>query len=315
MGSTTPAIEVRGLKKTFGKNVALAGVDFTVPRGRVVSLLGPNGAGKSTTISIICGLVLQSEGEAEVLGKSVREKPKEVKSKLGIVPQEVSLYSDLTAYENLMFWGRMYGLSGKALKDRVREVLELTGLEERKKEKLEKYSGGMKRRINIGAALLHKPEVLIMDEPTVGIDPQSRRHILDNVKELNRLGVTILYTTHYMEEAQELSDTIIIIDRGRVIANGSHQELVKIVGSLEKVTAELAGDPMEAENLWKKVPGVKEIYTEDGRVSLFTEDSDSLLPKLFTTAHQASIHVRSVDIKQPNLEAVFLHLTGRDLRD
>jgi ABC-2 type transport system ATP-binding protein len=314
-GGFMAAVEVRDLKKSFKEIKALDGIDFDVPEGKIVSLLGPNGAGKSTTISVLCGLLPSDGGETYVLGKSVRTSPREVKGSLGVVPQEVALYPDLSAKENLLFWGRMYGLSGRTLKERTAEVLDLTGLAERQHKKIETFSGGMKRRINIGAALLHKPQVLIMDEPTVGIDPQSRRHILDSVKRLNENGMTVLYTTHYMEEAQELSHHIVIIDHGKVIASGTHAELIKLVGSLDRIRAVVAGNAETAVRTWSGLPGVKQVSNEENIVTILAEESDPLLPELFRTAHEGKIHVQSVDVKEPNLEAVFLHLTGRELRD
>ena len=190
------AIEVRNLKKSFGDFQAVQDATFSIAQGEVFSLLGPNGAGKSTTISMLSGLLTPTDGDASIMGYSVTKEPEAAKKSLGVVPQDIALYPDLSARENLVFWGKMYGLRGAALKSRVDEVLEVIGLADRQKDHIGKFSGGMKRRVNIGAALLHKPAVIIMDEPTVGIDPQSRRHILDNVKELNRQGMTVLYTTH-----------------------------------------------------------------------------------------------------------------------
>ncbi len=229
------AIEVKNLHKSFGNLQAVQDASFHAIQGEVLGLLGPNGAGKSTTISILCGLLAPDSGEASIMGHSVTREAELAKTSLGVVPQDLALYLDLSARENLDFWGRMYGLRGKALKARVDEVLEIIGLADRQKDHVGKFSGGMKRRVNIGAALLHKPQVVIMDEPTVGIDPQSRRHILDNVKELNQQGMTVLYTTHYMEEAAELSDHIAIMDKGNVIAHGTHDELIKLVGGQTRI--------------------------------------------------------------------------------
>ncbi|MDO9301320.1 MAG: ATP-binding cassette domain-containing protein, partial [Anaerolineales bacterium] len=213
-----PAIEVLGLRKSFGENHAVQGVSFNVKQGEIFSLLGPNGAGKTTTISMLSCLLRPNDGDARVMGHSIRSDPMGVKSVLGVVPQDLALYEDLTARENLFFWGKMYGLRGSKLKLRVDEVLDVIGLRDRANERVGKYSGGMKRRVNIGVALLHKPKVIYMDEPTVGIDPQSRRNILDSVVALKDEGMTVLYTTHYMEEAQELSDHIGIMDHGKLIA-------------------------------------------------------------------------------------------------
>jgi len=220
------AIQVQDLHKKFEDVYAVQGVSFDVQAGEIFSLLGPNGAGKSTIISMLACLLEPTQGDALVMGHSILHDPMAVKAAIGVIPQDIALYEDLSARENLNFWGKMYGLRGGALRQRVGEVLEVIGLTERQKGRVSKFSGGMKRRLNIGIALLHKPQVIIMDEPTVGIDPQTRRNILDNVKELNQQGMTVLYTTHYMEEAQELSDRIAIMDQGEIIAHGTHDELV-----------------------------------------------------------------------------------------
>jgi len=238
-----------------------------------------------------------------------------VKSVLGVVPQDIALYEDLTARENLSFWGKMYGLRGSKLKLRVEEVLDIIGLRDRAKERVSKYSGGMKRRVNIGVALLHKPKVIYMDEPTVGIDPQSRRNILDSVVALKNEGMTVLYTTHYMEEAEELSDHIGIMDYGKLIACGTGEELVKLVGQQTRIDLTLNGDGANLMNLWRDIEGVSRVSAEDGLVTVLVTDSNLVLPHLFEGAAKLSIRITSVDIREPNLEAVFLHLTGRALRD
>ncbi|HNZ83517.1 MAG TPA: ABC transporter ATP-binding protein, partial [Sedimentibacter sp.] len=222
-------LKVENLYKNFGNIRAVDGISFEVERGEVFGLLGPNGAGKSTTISIISTLLPPTKGEILFEGESIFKNSKNLRQKLGIVPQDVALYPTLTGYENLRFWGNLYGLKGADLKKRINEVAEIIGLNGRLKDKVDKYSGGMKRRLNIGAALLHEPELLIMDEPTVGIDPQSRSHILDTVLKLNAQGMTIIYTTHYMEEAEELCSRICIMDEGKIIASGTKQELVELV--------------------------------------------------------------------------------------
>lgn len=309
------AIRVRDLRKRFGELEAVRGISFDVQAGEIFSLLGPNGAGKSTTISMLACLLEPTGGDALVMGHSILSDPMAVKGAIGVVPQEIALYEDLSARENLDFWGKMYGLRGEALRQRVDQVLELVGLTERQKDRVQTYSGGMKRRINIGIALLHRPDVIIMDEPTVGIDPQTRRNILDGVKAFNRDGMTVLYTTHYMEEAQELSDHIAIMDQGELIACGTHDELVQIVGELDRVELTLNADAESMVQCWQETAGVQQVTSQDGTVTLLVDDSNVVLPNLFESANQAGVRITSVEIQEPNLEAVFLHLTGRALRD
>lgn len=315
------AIEVQDLKKNFGELKAVQGVNFAVERGEIFSLLGPNGAGKSTTISMLSGLLQPDDGEARLMGHSVRSAGEAAKAALGVVPQDIALYPDLSARENLEFWGKMYGLRGAALRQRVDEVLDVIGLKDRQKDRVGKFSGGMKRRVNIGAALLHKPRVVIMDEPTVGIDPQSRRHILDNVKDLNAQGMTVLYVTHYMEEAAELSDHIAIVDQGRVIAYGTHAELMALVGEQTRVDLKLSAAVGALAAEWRTAPGVTQVsLAEDAAggpptASVLCDDSNRVLPHLFEIAGRHGVRLASVDIQEPNLETVFLHLTGKALRD
>ncbi len=317
------AIETRDLHKNFGDVHAVKGVSLNAQSGEILSLLGPNGAGKSTTISMLACLLEPTQGDALVMGHSIRREPMAVKTAIGVVPQDIALYEDLSARANLRFWGKMYGLRGASLDQRVDQVLEVIGLADRQKGAVSKYSGGMKRRLNIGIALLHKPDVLILDEPTVGIDPQTRRNILESVKELNRLGMTVLYTTHYMEEAQELSDHIAIMDLGQVIAYGTHEELVKIVGEMHRIDLTLSAKPQELFQAWQATEGVHQVtvgFTEeesylDGSCTVLVEDSNLVLPRLFESARATGVRVTSVQIQEPNLETVFLHLTGRGLRD
>ncbi len=309
------AIEVEHLKKSFGDFQAVQDASFCAAAGEVLSLLGPNGAGKSTTISMLSGLLAPTDGDACIMGHSVIREPEAAKKSLGVVPQDIALYPDLSARENLVFWGKMYGLRGAALKSRVDEVVEIIGLADRQKDHVGKFSGGMKRRVNIGAALLHKPDVVIMDEPTVGIDPQSRRHILENVKELNQQGMTVLYTTHYMEEAAELSRHIAIMDKGKIIAYGTHDELIKMVGEQTRIDVTFNSEAGKVLPAWQKTDGVSKIDATDGKVTALVDDSNRVLPRLFEAASKVDVRITSVDIQEPNLETVFLHLTGRALRD
>jgi ABC-2 type transport system ATP-binding protein len=309
------AIEVQNLHRSRGEVKAVQGVSFSVGQGEIFSLLGPNGAGKTTTILVLSCLLRPDEGDALVMGHSVRRDPMGVKSVLGVVPQDIALYEDLSARENLTFWGKMYGLRGAALKQRVDEVLEIIGLGDRAKGRVGKFSGGMKRRVNIGVALLHKPQVIYMDEPTVGIDPQSRRNILVSVVALKNQGMTVLYTTHYMEEAQELSDHIAIMDHGKLIALGTHEELVKIVGEMDRITLTINAESASVIEAWRTARGVQHIDAQDGTLGLLVDDSNQVLPRLFDAASASGVRITSVDIQELNLEAVFLHLTGRALRD
>ena len=309
------AIQVQNLYKSFGEIQAVQDVSFDVLQGEIFSLLGPNGAGKTTTISMLATLLRPDQGDALIMGKSVRSDPMGVKAVLGMVPQEIALYEDLSARENLTFWGKMYGLRGAELKQRVNKVLEIIGLTDRAGGRVSKFSGGMKRRVNIGVALLHKPQVIYMDEPTVGIDPQSRRNILDSVVALKDQGMTVLYTTHNMEDAQELSDHIAIMDHGQMIASGTHEELVKIVGEMARITVTLLPESQDLLTEWKGIEGVEQITSEDSVHSALVEDSNLVLPRLFETANARRVRITSIDIQEPNLESVFLHLTGRALRD
>jgi linearmycin/streptolysin S transport system ATP-binding protein len=313
------AIVVEKLRKQFDPPkgpVAVDDVSFAIGEGEIFSLLGPNGAGKTTTISILSCLLKPDGGDAHVGGFSVSRKQDEVKKLIGVVPQDIALYEDLSGRENLTFWGRMYGLGGTELDKRVDEVLELIGLVDRQKDRVDKYSGGMKRRVNIGAALLHKPRILYLDEPTVGIDPQSRRAILDGVKDLNAGGMTVLYTTHYMEEAQELSDRIAIMDQGKMIAVGTQPELVRMVGERTRIDVALDRNAHLLAQQWRESPEVESVSEEEGKpLSLLVDDANVVMPMLFESARSAGARVTKIDLEEPNLEMVFLHLTGRALRD
>ena len=310
-------LEVKDLVKHYGDFQAVKGVSFNIEEGEIFSLLGPNGAGKTTTISMLFTLYTPTSGDATIGGHSVTRDPMSVRNIIGVVPQDLALYEELTARENLVFWGQMYNLSGKSLNARVDEVLEQIGLTDKAKDRVKTYSGGMKRRVNIGVGLLHKPRLLFMDEPTVGIDPQSRRAILDTVKDLNKQGMTLLYTTHYMEEAQELSNRVGIIDHGEMIALGTQKELTQQVGQAETLILHV-GENDDSEALAKSlkgITGVQQAEAVDHEVSIVCAEAEDVLAAVVTKANERGIKIRSIDIREPNLEAVFLHLTGRALRD
>nr|WP_300093120.1 ABC transporter ATP-binding protein [Sedimentibacter sp.] len=308
-------LKVENLYKNFGKVNAVDGVSFEVKKGDVFGLLGPNGAGKSTTISMISTLLAPSSGEILYDGKSIFDNQKSVRQRLGVVPQEIALYPTLSGYENLRFWGSIYGLKGSELKKRIDEVSDIIELNGRLKDRVDKYSGGMKRRLNIGAALLHMPEMLIMDEPTVGIDPQSRNHILDTVLRLNKQGITIIYTSHYMEEVEYLCNKVCIMDEGKIIASGSQDELVDMIGEKTQINLRLNRvDALISEKL-KEIKGVSDARISDDTVVLHGENADTLLADIALKVSENGMRIQSIDVKKPNLEAVFLHLTGKALRD
>ncbi len=315
---TEPILNALDLHKTFGEVRAVQGVSFQIAQGEIYSLLGPNGAGKTTTISMLTSLLAPTHGDATIDGHSVCKDVNRVKEVIGVVPQEIALYPTITAHENLVFWGKMYGLSGKKLAERVQASLEIAGLTNRAKDKVGTFSGGMKRRLNIAVGLLHEPKIIFMDEPTVGIDPQSRRRILDTVKTLNAQGMAVLYTTHYMEEAEELSHRIGIIDHGKLIAQGTLTELTQTLGEYD--TVQLYVDPGEhtiadcAEAL-RTLPEVEQAFGENGHLIVQAREANDVLPGVLGHLNQAGVKVKSLEIQEPDLEAVFLHLTGRALRD
>lgn len=313
---TEAIVEVDGLVKRFGDLTAADGVSFSIARGEIFGLLGPNGAGKTTTISMLSCLLAPDGGDATVAGHSILTDSIGVRRALGVVPQEIALYPTLTAAENLRFWGRMYGLAGTALEDAVAYGLETAGLADKARVRVETFSGGMKRRINIAAGILHRPQVLLMDEPTVGIDPQSRNHILDTVRELNREGMTVVYTSHYMEEVEALCDRVAIVDHGRVIALGTLEELRALVGDEDRIRIALSeGGEDDALAAVRGVAGVSRAELAEGTLDVLTPEAALVLGAIVEAIGTAGAHLRSVEVVEPDLESVFLHLTGRGLRD
>jgi ABC-2 type transport system ATP-binding protein len=311
----TAALSCGGLGKRYGDLVAVHDVGFSIAPGQAYGLLGPNGAGKTTTISMLVGLLRPDTGTVLVGGVDLAREPLRAKSRIGYVPQEIALYPELTGRENLRFFGRLFGLPRRALATRIAEVLDLIGLADRADTKLGTYSGGMKRRINIGAALLHRPEVLILDEPTVGVDPQSRKAILEGLERLVADGMALLYTSHYMEEVERVCDRVAIIDHGRIVADGTRRELVSLVGGADTVELVLDGDVEAACAKLRAVEGVAEaVRTGAASVRLMADGGRYLLPSLIT-AVEGHATVTATQVIEPDLEATFLHLTGTTLRD
>src|SRR6516225_7307457 len=301
--------------RRFGDLVAVDGVGFQIAAGETYGLLGPNGAGKTTTISMIAGLLERDAGEVTVAGRPMTTKTVRAKSALGYVPQDLAIYPDLSGRENLMFFARLYGMPTAEARRRSEEVLALTGLTDRAGDQTKQYSGGMKRRLNIGIGLLHRPRLLILDEPTVGVDPQSRNAILESVEGLSGKGMAVLYTTHYMEEAERLCDRVGIIDHGKLIAEGTRSELVSLVGEGDRVRLLATGNLAKAAAELDGHPWVRQASATEEGIDLVVDDARSNLPAILTTAAAADVAVRSVDVTEPDLEADFLHLTGRALRD
>ena len=312
---STPVLRCAGLRKRFGDRHAVDGVGFEIGATETYGLLGPNGAGKTTTISMICGILGRDEGEVFVAGERLDVGTTHAKRLVGLVPQDLAIYPDLTAYENLDYFGRLYGMRGAALRDRIGVVLDVVELRDRQRDRTASYSGGMKRRLNIAIGLLHGPTLLVLDEPTVGVDPQSRNAILSSVETLGREGIGILYTTHYMEEAERLCDRIGIMDQGRIIAEGTRQELVRTVGRTDRVALAATGNLEQAAAMLRAMPRVVEVTLRDGGVDVLVPEAATMLPQLLAAAADAGATVRSVEVVEPDLEAVFLNLTGKALRD
>jgi len=313
--TTEPILRCSGLRKRYGQRQAVDGVGFEIARGETYGLLGPNGAGKTTTISMVCGILARDEGEVFVNGQPLDPAATAVKGAIGYVPQDLAIYPDMTGRENLTFFARLYGMAGAALRSRVDEVLEIIDLADRAGDRTDAYSGGMKRRLNIGVGLLHRPTLLVLDEPTVGVDPQSRNAILTSVEALSTEGMGILYTTHYMEEAERLCDRVGIIDEGKIIAEGTRRELVALVGELDRVTLAATGDIARAAEELRAVEGVREATAREGGIDVLVVEARRLLPELLASVSQDGVAINSVEVVEPDLEAVFLHLTGKALRD
>ncbi|MBY5161707.1 ABC transporter ATP-binding protein [Salsipaludibacter albus] len=308
-------LDCAGLVRRFGDLVAVDDVSFTIAPGETYGLLGPNGAGKTTTISMVAGLLEPDAGAARVAGIEIGPAAVDAKRHIGLVPQDLAIYPDLTGRENLRFFARLQGMAKDVRESRMGEVLEVIGLVDRADDLAKEYSGGMKRRLNIGIGLLHRPALLVLDEPTVGVDPQSRNAILESVEALSGEGMAVLYTTHYMEEAERLCDRIGIIDHGSLQAEGTRDELVRLTGEVDRIDLAGGGEVGAAAVALGDLPGVHQV-AEDGRtITLTVVDASAVLAEVVSTAAAAGMSLADVEVSQPDLEAVFLHLTGRALRD
>jgi ABC-2 type transport system ATP-binding protein len=299
--------------KRYGQNLVLDHESFDIRKGEIIGLVGPNGAGKTTTIKALMGLISIDSGEISLFDEKFKENKNSIKRRIGMVPQEVVIFNDLTVIENLKFFGQLYGIKGEKLQESVTEVLDFIGLKEYENALPKKFSGGMKRRLNIGCSLVHKPELLIMDEPTVGIDPQSRNHILEAVKKLGERGTTVIYTTHYMEEVQSICSRILIMDAGHIIANGNVEELINRLNFEEKTTIEVKKPgPQLIQNL-RNLKGIKDVISENNRITLLATSGANNLEDIIKVTQGYGI--KSIESETPTLEDVFLTLTGKTLRD
>ncbi|WP_373898224.1 ABC transporter ATP-binding protein [Haloimpatiens sp. FM7315] len=308
-------IEIKNLRKKFKDNVAVDGINLSVEEGEIYGFLGPNGAGKSTTINILTGILSMDEGEIKIFQKDIIKNSDYVKRNIGIVPQDISIYEDLTAYENVNFFAGLYGLRGEILKNKVKEALEFVGLTEYQKSFAKNFSGGMKRRLNIACAIAHNPKIIIMDEPTVGIDPQSRNHILESVKKLNKKGCTIIYTSHYMEEVEQICTKVAIIDHGKIIAEGDKEELKSLITDKNMVNIKISSvEDIKLEEL-KEIEGICNIEIKDNVIRIESLKEINNLDKIIMYFVKNKIHISTIESKEPDLETVFLTLTGRKLRD
>jgi len=308
-------VNIKGLVKRFGDITAINNVNLRIGEGEIYGLLGPNGAGKTTAINILCGMLKKDKGEVEIFGKSIDKSLMEIKQDIGVVPQNIAIYNDLTAKENVMFFASLYGLRGKELKQRSDEALRFVGLTDRQTDFPKVFSGGMKRRLNIACAIAHRPRLIIMDEPTVGIDPQSRNHILNSIKKLNEMGSTIINTTHYMEEAEYLCTRIGIIDHGKLIAEGTSEELKSIVTDVKSVAIETGiGQNIDLSGV-DNIKGVVSVNREENMVIIeFNKESDCVVDIVIYFSKN-KITIRDIKMKGASLESAFLSLTGRKLRD
>ncbi|ARC83910.1 ABC transporter family protein [Clostridium argentinense CDC 2741] len=308
-------IEIKNLTKRFNDKLVIDNVSLGIEKGEIFGLLGPNGAGKSTLINLMVGLLKIDRGEVVIGGYNISKEPLKAKEKIGLVPQEIALFENLNAKENLEYWGGLYGLRGAMLRERINEALEIAALQEHIKKPVKKYSGGMKRRLNIAAAMMHYPEVLIMDEPTVGIDPQSRNHIFEVVKKMNKeYNSTIIYTSHYMEEIEALCDNIFILDLGKEIAYGSKEQLKRMVISDKVIKIKAQGELEKLMFDIKKLSTIRGVEIKEEELKIIANEKITL-NELFNEISKHKVEVKNIGIEEPTLEEVFLTLTGKKLRD
>jgi ABC-2 type transport system ATP-binding protein len=306
-------LEVRDLRKNYGATQALAGISFTVGKGEMFGLLGPNGAGKTTLLSIVAGLCDPGAGEVFLEGRPFVRRRRAMRRLIGVVPQDLAIYLELTARENLQFFGQLYGIRGKTLAERVEQILAAVALADRADQRAGTFSGGMKRRLNLGAALVHAPQILLLDEPTTGVDPQSRNHIFEEVRRLNALGMTIVYTSHYMEEVQALCPRIGIMDHGRLIACAAVRDLLRQLDG--RLRLRVVDFPEPARTRLQALAGIR-LHTPDAQtIEIECRDVKDALLQLVPILAEERVQMLSLDTEEPNLEHVFLHLTGRALRD
>lgn len=309
-------IEIKDVTKSYGRQKVLQNVSFEIMEGELFGLLGPNGAGKSTLIDILTGIQSMDSGEIFINGKSIKTDKVEIRKHLGLVPQDIALLEELNAVDNLEYFGGLYGLAGQELKNQIEKLLEVAGLTDKKKEKVKNYSGGMKRRLNIAVAMLHNPSILILDEPTVGVDAQSRQHIFDYIQSLAEQGTTILYTSHYMEEIETLCKRVFILDLGEEVAYGTKEEVKKLVGHTQSVALTLDRVPAGFDEVLKNSENGIQFVTVDGQdIELTIDQTIFSMMKLIEQVEQAQLVIKSVNVKETTLEEAFLQLTGKTLRD
>jgi ABC-2 type transport system ATP-binding protein len=311
----TDILVIRDLHKFYGTQPAVNGISFSIPRGEIFGLLGPNGAGKTTTISMLSGLMEPTRGTITLLGMDLAKNMIHAKGKIGLVPQDLALYPTLSARDNLTFFGRIYGLHGKILRARIEEVLELVRLADRANEAVATYSGGMKRRVNLAAGLLHHPEILFLDEPTVGVDPQSRNAIFESIESLNRSGLTVIYTTHYMEEAERLCHRVAIVDHGQIVALDTPANLIRSIGEGIIRIGVVDGLAEAVIDRAESLPAVQSASVRDGQIDLRVNNSQQALVGILDIASRLQARVTSLQVMEPSLETVFLSITGKNLRD